>query len=59
MRSMWAVLLIFEQLPGLKVNFQKSLLTGVNISDPWLAEAALILNYRVGAFLFMYLGLPI
>jgi len=59
MRSMRAALLIFEQLSGLKVNFNKSLLTGVNVSEFWLSEAALALNRRVGAFPFVYLGLPI
>ena len=58
-RSMRAVLLIFEELSGLKVNFNKSLLTGINVSDSWLSEAALVLNCRVGTFPFMYLGLPI
>lgn len=59
MRSIRAVLLIFEHLSGLKVNFQKSLLTGVNVSDTWLKEASLLLNCRVGTFPFVYLGLPI
>jgi hypothetical protein len=58
-RSMRVVLLIFEQVLGLKVNFHKSLLTGVNVSDSWLSEAALVLNCRVGAFPFVYLGFPI
>ena len=35
-----AVLVLFEEMSGLKVNFHKSLLVGVNISDYWLAEAA-------------------
>jgi len=35
-RSMRAVLLIFEQLSGLRVNFHKSWLTGINVSDSWL-----------------------
>jgi hypothetical protein len=56
---MRATLLIFEQMSGLKVNFNKSLLTGVNVSDSWLSEAALALNCRVGAFPFVYLGFPI
>jgi len=58
-RSIRAVLLILEQLSGLKVNFQKSMLTGVNVSDSWLFEAARVLHCRVGAFPFVYLGLPI
>ena len=38
--SIRAVLQILEQLSGLKVNFQKSMLTGVNVSDSWLSAAA-------------------
>ena len=51
--------MIFEQVSGLKVNFSKSLLTGVNVSNSWLNEAALVLNFHVGNFPFVYLGLPI
>jgi len=57
--SIRAVLLILEQLSGLKVNFHKSMFTGVNVSDSWLSEAARVLNCRVGTFPFVYLGLPI
>jgi hypothetical protein len=57
--SMRAILLIFEDVSGLKVNFNKSLLTGINVSDSWLSEAALAMNCRVGTFPFVYLGLPI
>ena len=32
---------------------------GINVSDSWLSEAALVMNCRVGTFPFMYLGLPI
>ena len=58
-RSMRAVLLLFEEVSGLKVNFQKSMLTGVNISDSWLTEAASVMNCRRGTIPFVYLGLPI
>jgi hypothetical protein len=58
-RSMRVVLLIFEQLSGLRVNFHKSLLTGINVSVSWLFEAALLMNCRVGALPFVYLGLTI
>jgi len=56
---MRAVLLLFQELSGLKVNFSKSLLVGVNIHGSWLAEAALVLNCKVGIIPFLYLGLPI
>jgi hypothetical protein len=58
-RSMRAVLLLFENISGLKVNFNKSMPTGVNISDSWLSEAALVMNCRRGTISFVYLGLPI
>ena len=35
------------------------MLTGVNISEAWLAEAALVMNCRMGSIPFVYLGLPI
>jgi len=58
-RTMRAVLLLFEDVSGLKVNFNKSMLTGINISDSWLTEAALVMNCRRGNVPFTYLGLPI
>jgi len=58
-RTMRAVLLLFEEVSGLKVNIHKSMLTGVNVPDSWLSEAALVMNCRRGTILFVYLGLPI
>jgi len=56
---MCAVLLLFEALSGLKVNFSKGQLVGVNVSNSWLSEAALVLHCRVGCLPFVYLGLPV
>ncbi|CAJ2637040.1 unnamed protein product [Trifolium pratense] len=39
-RALRAVLVLFETMSGLKVNFNKSMLVGVNISESWLCEAA-------------------
>ena len=58
-RAMRAILLLFEALSGLKVNFSKSFLVGVNVAPSWLAEAAMVLNCKVGSIPFVYLGLPI
>jgi hypothetical protein len=58
-RALRVVLNLFADMSGLKVNFQKSLLVGVNISDSWLTEAASILNCKVGKIPFLYLGLSI
>ena len=40
-RALRAVLTLFAEMSGLKVNFNKSMLTGINIADSWLNEAAL------------------
>jgi len=58
-RTMRSVLILFEELSGLKVNFNKSMLTGVNIPATWLSEAAMMMNCRKGTIPFVYLGLPI
>ena len=58
-RTMLAFLLLFESLLGLKVNFSKSQLVGVNVAGSWLSEAARLLQCRVGSLQFVYLGLPI
>ncbi|GAU37415.1 hypothetical protein TSUD_361200 [Trifolium subterraneum] len=57
--SMRAALVLFETMSGLKVNFNKILLVGVNIPDSWLGEAASALSCRVGKIPFLYLGLSI
>jgi hypothetical protein len=53
------VLTLFEAISGLKVNFTKSQLFGVNVHQSWLTEAALVLKCKVGNLPFLYLGLPI
>ena len=45
-------------MSGLKVNFNKSLLVGINISDSWLNEAAAVLSCKVGKISFLYIVLP-
>ena len=46
-------------MSGLNVNFNKSILVGVNIADSWLNEAASILNCKVGKIRLLYLSLSI
>lgn len=58
-RALRVVLLLFEVMSGLKVNFHNSMLVGVNVSDTWLNEATSVLNCKVGNAPFVYLGLPI
>lgn len=50
---------LFEISSGLKVNFHKSQLVGINVGTEWLNEAASFLNCKIGAIPFIYLGLPI
>lgn len=58
-RAMRAVLHLFATMSGLKVNFNKSELVGVNVSQSWLFEAASVLRCRVGTLPILYLGLPV
>ncbi|MCI07030.1 cysteine-rich receptor-like protein kinase, partial [Trifolium medium] len=58
-RALKAVLILFESFSGLKVNFHKSMLFGVNVNDSWLHEAASVMNCKHGRLPFLYLGLPI
>ncbi|PNY14141.1 cysteine-rich receptor-like protein kinase [Trifolium pratense] len=54
-----AVLRGFELVSGLKVNFWKSCLVGVNVSHDFLHMASTFLNCRIGRIPFIYLGLPV
>ena len=58
-RALKAGLVLFEAMSGLKVNFHKCSLVGVNINASWLSEAAFVLGCKVGKMSFLYLGLPI
>ncbi|KAK2397838.1 hypothetical protein QL285_059374 [Trifolium repens] len=60
--NLWAIKAIlrgFEMASGLKVNFWKSCLFGVNVSNDFLDMASDFLNCRVGLLPFKYLGLPV
>jgi hypothetical protein len=54
-----AILRGFELASGLKVNFWKSCLMGVNISEEFMVMASRFLNCRIGRAPFKYLGLPV
>jgi len=58
-RALRAVLTLFADMSGLKVNFHKSLLVRVNIGETWLTKEASVLNCKVGKIPFLYLGLLI
>ncbi|MCH92675.1 LINE-1 reverse transcriptase like, partial [Trifolium medium] len=49
----------FELASGLKVNFAKSNVIGVNVSADFLNLAERILHCSVGSIPFTYLGLPV
>ena len=58
-RTMRAMLLLFEEVSGLKVNFHNSMFTSVNISDSLMEAATSVMNCRRGTLPFVYLGLLI
>jgi len=53
-----AVLRGFEMASGLKINFFKSCLIGVNVPNDFMEMACNILNCSEGSLPFKYLGLP-
>jgi hypothetical protein len=60
--NLWALKAIlrgFEMTSGLKVNFFKSCLVGINISNDFLQMASDFLNCRIGVTPFKYLGLVV
>jgi hypothetical protein len=54
-----AVLRGFEMASGLKVNFHKSSLIGVNVQRDFMEAACRFLHCREGVVPFKYLGLPV
>jgi hypothetical protein len=62
MENLWtlkAILRGFELASGLKVNFWKSCLMGVNVPPLFLESTCNFLNCKLGAIPFLYLGLPV
>jgi hypothetical protein len=57
--SLKAILRGFEMVSGLKVNYWKSSLMGVNVSSQFLDLASTFLNCKSSSIPFMYLGLPV
>jgi hypothetical protein len=59
--NLWAIKAVlrgFEMTSSLKVNFWKSCLFGVNVSNEFLTMASDFLNCRLGNLSFKYFGLP-
>ncbi|GKV41384.1 hypothetical protein SLEP1_g48927 [Rubroshorea leprosula] len=60
--NIWAVksiMRIFEMVSGLKINFGKSMLMGINVPEEWMTRMSCILNCKQGSFPCKYLGMPI
>ena len=53
------ILKCFEQVSGLRVNFNKSKLYGVGVNEEEIGEMARWMRCGVGELPFVYLGLPI
>jgi hypothetical protein len=54
-----AILRGFEMVSGLKVNFWKSSLMGINVSQEFMSLVSTFLNCKIGVVPFKYLGLPV
>lgn len=52
-------LILFQLVSGLKVNFHKTSMIGINVEDSWLQSAAKALLCKTGSLPLTYLGLPI
>lgn len=49
----------FSKASGLKVNYHKSSLLLINVSDEVLQQLSSLLGYTIGTFPFIYLGTPL
>jgi hypothetical protein len=48
----------FATFTGLEVNFHKSMILPINVSDDKMQKLAAVLGCQVGSLPFTYLGLP-
>ena len=53
------ILLCFEAMSGLKINFAKSEVVVTGVDDLEAMRVAHLLNCKLGSYPFNYLGLPI
>ncbi|GKV23016.1 hypothetical protein SLEP1_g32806 [Rubroshorea leprosula] len=58
-RVVKSIMRVFEMASGLKINFGKSQLLGVEVDDDWKTRMACILCCKEGKFPFKYLGVPV
>ncbi|KAJ0853546.1 putative RNA-directed DNA polymerase [Helianthus annuus] len=59
LQNLSRLLRCFHLSSGLKVNFSKSQLFGVGVSNEVIMQKAAILHCKTGTFPFTYLGLPV
>nr|KAJ0209709.1 hypothetical protein LSAT_V11C400167150 [Lactuca sativa] len=59
LKNLIRILRCFELASGLKINLSKSKLYGVGTQDIELDLVARSLNFSIGSFPFIYLGLPV
>jgi hypothetical protein len=51
--------MLFENISGMRINFNKSEVVPMNLTDEEVHEVSHILNCPVGTLPFKYLGVPI
>jgi hypothetical protein len=59
LRKLKVVLMLFEKISGMRLNFNKSEVIPMNLEEGEVHEISHILNYPVGALPFKYLGVSI
>ncbi|GKB75813.1 reverse transcriptase domain, reverse transcriptase zinc-binding domain protein [Tanacetum coccineum] len=58
-KSLMCILKCFEEVSGLRVNYNKSKLYGIGVNETKMSDMARWMGYGIGEFPFTYLGLPI
>jgi hypothetical protein len=58
-RNLKCVLMLFEQVSRMRINFHKSQIIPLNLDDNLVHEISLVLNCLVGNFPLKYLGVPL
>ncbi|KAJ9680549.1 hypothetical protein PVL29_019768 [Vitis rotundifolia] len=59
LQNLKIILLVFGQVSGLKINLEKSSISGINIGLELLSNLALVFDCRVSEWPLTYLGLPL
>ena len=59
LQTLKSLLLVFGHISGLKVNFDKSNIYGINLEQNHLSRLVELLDCKVSGWLIPYLGLPL